>query len=670
MMFGDYYHSLDRDYGTIEPTDTSTQRGAPIETSSLGPQEIGTGTNPMANQLQAFNARIREGAGKIEFEFMGAGKSNSQQPSPEAFGTKEREDMRALAEINEVKTSVHAPLHSNSLAGYGEQAFSDQARQFAVKEIERAIHFAAEATKGGAIVFHTSEWTRPLSEIKEKTGDQLFLGYKEEEQKAPVMVVDPQTGQISAVRKDYYVYEPKFHTAETYEKEIKRKLVGTIDSKTGLKVEADDWVDVDGHPIKREWIIDPKKSDELFNRVPIWNKDQTNFEVERIEYKKFVEDAQKIEKETGAKVAPEVLFFKTQIANKVLQAKGHSLFYARQYDEIKEARSSAAKALEFYEKLENNIPEDEKWKLMMQDERVRRHIGHMVPPKDMLPSEYLKDVIKGLTDDMRHIHESSASSDAQAREAQEQMNRVQRVEDYGKKKVAQTIAEGGMKAMIYTEQHRKELDEPLYVAPENWRPEQYGSHPDEIRALVNESRKQMQEQLTKEGYSEEEAKRRAKEHIKATLDIGHFNVWRQHFKAEQGETPEDRNKRFDKWMLTQTEKLAKDGIVGHIHVSDNFGYDDEHLTPGQGNVPMKEFIKKMEDAGLKDFIVETGSFNPMTALPDTWALLGSPVYSTTRVPTFRSMHEQHFGYHNPAAYIVGAYAPSNEWRLWSEVPME
>jgi hypothetical protein len=668
MIFGDYYHSMDRDYGTIEPADAPSEPGMPLETSGtgLGPGEIGTGTNPMANQLQAFNARIREGAGRIEFEFLGAGKSNSQQPSPEAFGTKEREDMRALAEINEIKTSVHAPVHSQSLAGLGEQTFSDQARQYAVKEIERAIHFAAEATKGGAVVFHTAEWTRPLSEIQEKTGERLFRGYKEEEQKAPVMVVDSQTGNINAVRKDYYVYEPKFHTAKTYEKILGRLLVGKIDPKTGEKIEVDDWVDIEGHPIKRKWILDPEKSEQLFERVPIWNKDKTNFDVERVTFNDFEERAKKLEEETGMKIAPEVLFFKTNTANEVLQSKGQSLFYARAYDGARERRDTANKALEFYEALEDSIPEGEKWKIMMQKGLIE---GGLAPPKNMLPSEFLKEIVKRETDEMRYIHESSAGADARAKQLLEQMNRIQTVEEYGKNKVAQTIAEGGLTAMRYTEQHQKELNEPIFVAPENWRPEQYGSHPDEIRTLVLEARKKMQQQLEREGYSDEEAESKAKEHIKATVDIGHFNMWRQHFVAE-GKTPEERDKEFNKWLLKQTEKLAKEGILGHVHLTDNFGYDDEHLTPGQGNVPMKDFIKNMEEAGLKDFIVESGSYNVYTALPDTWGMMGSPIYSTGRAPTFRSLHEQHFGYHNPSTYIVGAYAPSNEWRLWSEVPLE
>lgn len=667
MIFNEYYHAMDRGYGSIEPSDTPPEPGMPLETSGLGPDEIGTGTNPQGNQLQGFNAKIRTGASKIEFEFMGAGKSNSQQPSPEAFGTRERQDMRALAEINDIKTSVHAPLHTQSLAGLNEQTFSDQVRHMAVKEIERAIQFAAEATKGGAVVFHTSEWGRPLSDLKEKTGEQLFQGYDEEKERAHVMVVDSQTGNINAIRKDYTLYEPKFHTAKSYEKVMNKKLVGEVDKDTGLKIEADDWVDVDGHPIKREWVLDANKSEKLFDRVPIWNKENTNFDVEPVKYTDFEQRAKEIYDKTGQNIAPEVLFFKTQTANQVLQAKGQSLFYAQRYEQAKDLRDVAKQALDFYNKIEKNIPEDEKWKIMVMKGYTD---NRLIPPKHELPSEYLNRIVKSETDELRHIHEASAAADAQAKMLLEQMNRIETVDEYGKSKVAQTIAEGGLTAMRYTDAHRKELNEAIYVAPENYRPEQYGSHPDEIRTLVVDARKKMEKQLEKEGFSEEEAKRKAKEHIKATVDIGHFNLWRQHFLAHEGESPDQRNKRFDKWLLSETQKLAKEGILGHVHLTDNFGYDDEHLTPGQGNIPMKEFIKKMEEAGLKDFIVEAGSYNGETTMHDTWALMGSPIYGTTRAPTFRGMHEQHFGYHNPSTYIVGAYAPSNEWRLWSEVPLE
>jgi hypothetical protein len=78
----------------------------------------------------------------------------------------------------------------------------------------------------------------------------------------------------------------------------------------------------------------------------------------------------------------------------------------------------------------------------------------------------------------------------------------------------------------------------------------------------------------------------------------------------------------------------------------------------------------LEKAGFKDFITEVGSFNANTILTDTLAELGSPVYALGRGISFGKVRNAHFGYAAPPNYIVGAYAPSNEFRLWSEVPLE
>jgi hypothetical protein len=234
--------------------------------------------------------------------------------------------------------------------------------------------------------------------------------------------------------------------------------------------------------------------------------------------------------------------------------------------------------------------------------------------------------------------------------------------------------------MEETNRHRKELKESIYIAPENVFPEFYGSHADEMIKIVETSRKEMAEKLQKRGYDSSEAKKLAQEHIKATLDTGHLNNWRQHFKArtdENGnpiESAEQTEKRFNKWYLDEVKKMIDKKIIGHIHLTDNWGYDDEHLTPGQGNTPTREVVKMLENAGYKDFITEVGSFNANTILQDTLAELGSPLYALDRGAgrrmTMGRMRHGHFGYNAPANYIVGAYAPSNDFRLWSEVPLE
>lgn len=166
------------------------------------------------------------------------------------------------------------------------------------------------------------------------------------------------------------------------------------------------------------------------------------------------------------------------------------------------------------------------------------------------------------------------------------------------------------------------------------------------------------------------AEQLAQEHIKATLDIGHLNLWRKYFRpSEKAKTPEDVDKEFKEWVKKEIKKLNKEKIIGHVHLADNFGYDDEHLTLGHGNAPIKEFIKLMEEAGIDDWIIETGSFNPLTGWSEALQYLGSPIYGVTPM-SFANVMNAHAGYNQPIYYIAGAYAPSNDWTLWSGVPFE
>jgi len=664
MIFNtEYYSTLDKGFYHKGPDDLTAREIAfpePNEqVTNLTMREIGSSEADIGNgtPLQHIQAAIRQGSAKVEFTFFGSGKSGGNQHTPESVGRIERQQIREMANLNDIKFSTHASTGIHGVAGLTKEGFSEEARNQAMREINKAIEFAADASTGGAIVFHTGEWQRPLSDVSKGN----FKAYHEEAERAPMMVVDKKTGDITALRKDQTVFEPKFYTAKDYEKVLNKKLVGTIDANEKCKIEADDWVDMNGNVIKKEWLRDPGKMEKLFNRVPVFNKDKTNFEV----VEKSFSDYEKEAKNLG--MDPEVLFVKSQIANQVLQAKGQSLFHAKYYEMHKEQRDALRKALDFYQKLENSIPEDEKWKIMVQKGIVDHGLA---PPKNMMPSEYLREQLKRAEDELRYTHESSASADAQAQKALQQMNRIVPLKEFGLERSTTSIAEAGMNAMVATQKNKDKLRESLFVAPESWLPQMYGSHPDEMRTLVEQSRKKMASMLVNKGYSENEAKAKSKEHIKATLDTGHFNTWRRYFQAKPGESPEDAEKRFDKWYLDETEKLAKDGIIGHIHLTDNFGYDDEHVTPGQGTIPLKEFMKRMEKAGIKDFIVERGSDNPM-AMWETLSELGSPLYAVGK-RRFNVSHirNAHFGYSAPANYIAGAYNPNNEWRIWSEVPLE
>lgn len=654
-----YYAAMDyidttQDFPTEEPAKVDSF-GRPIvddESLNFTARDLGTTTNPMTGQIEALKARIREGASRIEFSFLGAGKGNAQRPTPESFGSKERRDLRELLDANEMRTSTHAGVHSESLAGFTKEGFNSEARSHTLKEIKRAIHFAGEATKGGAVVFHTSEWQRPMSEIKDSMGEKYkFKAYREEDKDAIMFAVDSRTGQsVGGLRKDQEIFRPVFETAKD------RDMVGKTDNKGNVLGE-DDWIDVQGNKIDRYASVE-----KLFDRVPKFNAEKTNFDVEKLDYNAIVVETDKWNAHCrkGKERTPAEMAAILSLENQVLQQKGSSLYHAKHYEEEKRRLDRMREMKSFVDEIKQRNPNIEPYKLrkLFTD---TRYYGQ--PPEDRDPEEWLNDEIKQKENSLRYTHEASAAADVNARDAEERIKKVQSAERYGIVKTAETIALAGLDAM-YTYNKNKDkygLKDPIYVAPENWDPRSYGSHPDEYRKIIEKSREKMAEMLMSKGKSHDEAMDLAKDHIKGTLDIGHLNMFRYHFEGSDEE--------FDKWMLKQTEDLVSKGYVGHIHLTDNFGFDDEHLTPGQGNVPMMKFLKMLEKRGMKDIIVEQGSFNPQAHL-ETLELINSPIYGIGRKQRFGQVWQAHYGQSAPPFFIAGSYVPSNDWRPWTEIPLE
>ncbi|MEM3126563.1 MAG: TIM barrel protein [Candidatus Woesearchaeota archaeon] len=223
------------------------------------------------------------------------------------------------------------------------------------------------------------------------------------------------------------------------------------------------------------------------------------------------------------------------------------------------------------------------------------------------------------------------------------------------------------------------MKKPVFVAIEHIFPESYGGHPQELKEIVLGARKEMQRRLEQWGYSKEEAKKKAEDHIKGTLDIGHLNMWRKYWNPK-GKNPEENEEEFKKWAVSQVEDLAKDKIWGNVHLTDNFGYGDDHLAPGMGNAPTREIAKVLKKHGYEGpLIVEPGAdasvdLSDFHGTMKAWRFFGSPIYGLTapvhdRMP-WESVQYGWFGQTRSPYFIFGAYAPSQEWKLWTEVPLE
>ena len=205
----EYYNSMDREMaqsGEMKQVDRAGDVG-------IGVEEIGTTSNPFQHQTEALKARIFHGASRVEMTFFGAGKGRKEQPTPETFGKRERMDMRELAEFNKIQTTTHATVGIQGLSGLNmqQQVFSDDQRKQAIDEIKRAIHFAAEATTGGAVVFHTGEAPRSFySQLpgNRENGDKLFEMYPEEKEREQFFLADPLTKRVVGVKRNDLIPVP------------------------------------------------------------------------------------------------------------------------------------------------------------------------------------------------------------------------------------------------------------------------------------------------------------------------------------------------------------------------------------------------------------------------------------------------------------------------------
>ena len=250
------------------------------------------------------------------------------------------------------------------------------------------------------------------------------------------------------------------------------------------------------------------------------------------------------------------------------------------------------------------------------------------------------------------------------------------IEEVGLERSARTLAEAGIYAMERSrdskDNYKLLTEKPVFIAPENIFPETgYGGHPQELKELILKSREEMANMLhEKKNMPMDKAKQFAADHIKATFDIGHANTWKKYFKGTEEE--------FKKWLKEQVTDLNKAEIIGHVHISDNFGYYDEHVDPGQGNAPIKEFTELMKESGYKgSLIVEPGA-QDIRAWTSMLNAMKSPIYRIDGSSTSWTDIENSFvGQTYSPSYIVGEYAPDHSlmeehksWRFWSQTPIE
>ena len=696
-----YLMPMDREYGPSAPSDNSTN-DVGVNIGDLG---MSMGLGPVPN-VQAIKSKMYAGAKKLEFVFTGAGKGSGQGQTPEMYGLKQRKALEELGTVNKVNFTTHATVGVYGLAGMNQEGnFSKQSKNFSVNEIKRAVEFASDVGKGGPVVVHTGEFHRPLVDAEWNEADPQWKGkfrmYDDEEGRTSYRVIDSRTGStVLEARKNKKVAKPvwkRYNEGDEYWQENNGLEYTDSNNQT---VKPGDYIDPFGNK------VDPA------HRVPLYDKEKGQFVVQQMgweELKKESEEmtqrakqswkdwkAGKISEEEFNKtqwvrfkeakseqevlVRPEEAYVIATLETNAANSRGWAVYYGGNYDEYVDGIKKLRKAREIYKKIEDSTNDEEKWKLKREAQSV---LPGLVPAEEEFPTEKIDQQIKHLQRSITQSQEAASSQYAQSQEAEETMKFIQSAETYAFKEACDAYAQSAMFAMTHSDKLEKEgkLKKPLAIAMENLFPETYGAHPDELIKLVHGSREKMKELLVQRGMPEPQAQKKASDHITATFDTGHLNMWRKYWHGDPNKSMQDNDQEFNKWMLEKLGKMIDAKVLGHVHLDDNYGYQDDHLAPGEGNAPIKEMVKLLKDKGYTgEMIVEPGAdyttdVSGFHSVMKTWRLFGSPVYGAAGsvAPSKRTWNKVGYGFfgqNEPPYFVFGAYSPSEDWTLWSGVPLE
>jgi len=549
------------------------------------------GSAQTANQLGETMNAIKHGVKTFEVTMVDAAAS-------ETIPRQHFEEMRALMKLTGVKPSVHAPILD--AAGFGEQGWSPEGRDDNERRLFGAIEKAQALDPSGnlPIVLHASagapgtEWMPG----DEKLGEGKFTMKK-------ATMINQETGQLQAINRDYQ-FRPGTDPTKSY----------IIDDETGRKRETKGGAP--GILFDAEGSIDSANSSDWKNRMT--EVAQMTKHVEEIigsspinlgDYKNgyIIEGTNKVveldirdgslkgtkplgelDVESGQAGAYNQIRKAGIFLNNAELSFGSAFHQAYKYG-TPEQKKQLKELSDYYETNSEKIPEV----IQVNKDETVVDIWAPVRKQELLVKslEKLQNITRGKTPKVFELSEKFAMD-----------------------KAAMTF--GNLAAKSYD----KFGEKAPVLAVENMFQGMAFSRAEDMRDLVNKSRENFVEHLVGEGMSKDEAKKLAEKKLGVTWDVGHLNIMKK-----KGFT--------DKDVIEQTKLISKDkSMVKHVHLTDNFGYQDTHLAPGMGNVPIKAILEELEKTGRLDEmrkIVEAPSMiQHFKVAPHsmTLAAFGSPIY--------------------------------------------
>ena len=558
------------------------------------------GSPQTANQLGETVNALKQGVKAFEVSML-------MPDVTEAIPKQHFKEMRALMKLSGVKPSVHGPMVD--AAGFNEKGTweneigraDNERRMFDTLEKARILD-----PKGSVpVVFHSAagvpgtEW-RPG---KEELGEDKFVMEKG-------AAINQETGQAIALKREYK-FRPGSDPTKSYIRDERGRKIEVEGGPKGVLFSAEDSVDSAN---LNEWETKlteiaqlNKHAEEIIGASPLNLAEYQNAVI--------TSDKQLVDVETNEKL-PNI-------------EEGSDAYNA--YNQIRKAGI-------FLENAELSFKGAFHQAYKYGTDEQKKNLREM--------SEEYKEDLKKSEDIVEYKKEGAIQVWApikRQRVLDEYIGKLRELTDRGG--TPQVFQEAGEFAMdkaatTFGNLAKRSYDElggksaPMIVIE----PFQFGaglSKAEELKELVEISRKNFAKQLVDDGMNKDEAKKIAEAKLGITWDVGHMNIMKKYgFKDED--------------IVKATKTVAP--MVKHVHLTDNFGFADSHLPIGMGNVPIKKIMETLEKTGrLGEMrkIVEAGGFvQHFKKSPHSMSMaaFGSPIYGMKAGP-----------YWNQAMDMQGAY---------------
>ncbi len=595
--------------------------------------KIGSPTSiQTANQIKEVSDRLSEGTKLVELQPI-------QSEIFETIPKQQFAEVNQLMKLTGAKASMHAPMIDP--AGFTERGgWNEYTRQESERHMMAAVEKAHLLDEKGSVpvVFHASIGIPDREWLGEK--DSLTGKNKE----SMLYFVNRETGEWGPIKREVVASPIPFYKRDEYGKlEYGPDGHPIPDPRAVPKYETDSEGRIkhgkDGKPILSGYEVDPML------RLEEYNQRQATAPLSSIEYNKSI-----IEKNVGAygQVAT-VLHRQKQLGEELTPEENERLQDAQMElgtvknlleDYDLDLRQHFHKAYTFSDKRGQEILREE----MKKYEQNLRRIDELRKIDGKVMKE--EEIIQRAPDQFAKIVDERSKAERVLIEGMRKVkpNIFVPTEEFALEKAKKTIGNVAFQA------YKQFGEKAPILCIENFFPNTVFSRGESLKKLIAESQKSFVERAKQEGMNEDTARAMASKLIGATWDLGHINLIRKHgFGIEDGKFKPDK---FAKAMAEESKAIAP--FVKHVHLTDNFGYNDTHLPPGMGEVPFKEVLRELEKAGYSGRnIVEAGGFVAQKfGSPSSYVLeaFGSPIYGAAAAP-YWNQAKMTYGF--PQGYFSG-----------------